>query len=63
MVLTTNDLTDCFENHCAAVVGYIYVFGSGLLGEFLLRFFVEDTGFPSKVPSFITTICVLDNYI
>ncbi|XP_066327202.1 ABC transporter A family member 7-like isoform X2 [Miscanthus floridulus] len=30
----------------ATVVGYIYVFGSGLLGEFLLRFFVEDTGFP-----------------
>ncbi|GJN03426.1 hypothetical protein PR202_ga20870 [Eleusine coracana subsp. coracana] len=32
----------------ATVVGYIYVFGSGLLGAFLLRFFVEDTGFPSK---------------
>ncbi|CAL4998484.1 unnamed protein product [Urochloa decumbens] len=30
----------------ATVVGYIYVFGSGLLGEFLLRLFVEDTGFP-----------------
>ncbi|XP_006659380.2 ABC transporter A family member 7-like [Oryza brachyantha] len=30
----------------ATVVGYIYVFGSGLLGEFLLRFFVEDTSFP-----------------
>ncbi|CAM0946658.1 unnamed protein product [Alopecurus aequalis] len=30
----------------ATVVGYIYVFGSGLLGEFLLRFFVEDNGFP-----------------
>ncbi|KAK3121636.1 hypothetical protein QOZ80_8BG0657760 [Eleusine coracana subsp. coracana] len=30
----------------ATVVGYIYVFGSGLLGAFLLRFFVEDTGFP-----------------
>jgi hypothetical protein len=28
------------------VVGYIYVFGSGLLGEFLLGFFVEDTSFP-----------------
>jgi hypothetical protein len=56
MVLKTNDLIDSFENHCAAVVGYIYVFGSGLLGEFLLTFFVEDTGFPSKVLSFITTI-------
>ncbi|XP_062190893.1 ABC transporter A family member 7-like isoform X2 [Phragmites australis] len=30
----------------ATVVGYIYVFGSGLLGAFLLRFFVEDTSFP-----------------
>uniref|UniRef100_K3YG46 ABC transporter domain-containing protein n=1 Tax=Setaria italica TaxID=4555 RepID=K3YG46_SETIT len=30
----------------ATVVGYIYVFGSGLLGAFLLRFFVEDNGFP-----------------
>ncbi|KAL6660902.1 hypothetical protein ACP70R_000286 [Stipagrostis hirtigluma subsp. patula] len=30
----------------ATVVGYIYVFGSGLLGEFLLRFFVEDKSFP-----------------
>lgn len=33
------------------MVGYIYVFGSGLLGEFLLIFFVEDTKFPSKVIS------------
>ncbi|KAM0906093.1 hypothetical protein ACQ4PT_017043 [Festuca glaucescens] len=32
----------------ATVVGYIYVFGSGLLGEFLLRFFVEDKGFPKR---------------
>ncbi|KAE8817675.1 ABC transporter A family member 7-like [Hordeum vulgare] len=30
----------------ATVVGYIYVFGSGLLGAFLLRFFVEDNHFP-----------------
>ncbi|TVU06174.1 hypothetical protein EJB05_49373, partial [Eragrostis curvula] len=30
----------------ATVVGYIYVFGSGLLGAFLFRFFVEDTSFP-----------------
>ncbi|KAG6529388.1 hypothetical protein ZIOFF_011586 [Zingiber officinale] len=30
----------------ATVVGYIYVFGSGLLGEFLFRFFIEDTSFP-----------------
>ncbi|KAG8047198.1 hypothetical protein GUJ93_ZPchr0008g12512 [Zizania palustris] len=30
----------------ATVVGYIYVFGSGLLGAFLLRFFVESTSFP-----------------
>ncbi|KAL6660836.1 hypothetical protein ACP70R_000220 [Stipagrostis hirtigluma subsp. patula] len=30
----------------ATVVGYIYVFSSGLLGEFLLRFFVEDKSFP-----------------
>jgi len=30
----------------ATVVSYIYVFASGLLGEFLLLFFVEDTSFP-----------------
>lgn len=36
------------RNFCAAVVGYIYVFGSGLLGAFLLRFFVESTSFPSR---------------
>ncbi|THG22040.1 hypothetical protein TEA_019859 [Camellia sinensis var. sinensis] len=30
-----------------AVVGYIMVFGSGLLGGFLFQFFVEDTSFPS----------------
>ncbi|CAN6456039.1 unnamed protein product [Victoria cruziana] len=34
------------EVKTATVVGYIYVFGSGLLGSFLFRFFVEDTGFP-----------------
>ncbi|CAD6219606.1 unnamed protein product [Miscanthus lutarioriparius] len=30
----------------ATVVGYMYVFGSGLLGAFLFRFFVEDQTFP-----------------
>lgn len=30
----------------AAVVGYICVFGTGLLGGFLFQFFVEDTSFP-----------------
>ncbi|XP_072979542.1 ABC transporter A family member 7-like [Typha angustifolia] len=30
----------------ATVLGYIYVFASGLLGSFLLRFFVEDSTFP-----------------
>ncbi|KAM3262597.1 hypothetical protein ACQJBY_052994 [Aegilops geniculata] len=30
----------------ATVVGYIYVFGSGLLGAFLLRFFIQDDSFP-----------------
>lgn len=28
------------------VIGYMYVFGSGLLGAFLFRFFVEDKMFP-----------------
>lgn len=31
-----------------AVMGYIAVFGSGLLGAFLFQFFVEDKSFPSK---------------
>ncbi|GMP60528.1 hypothetical protein CsSME_00023355 [Camellia sinensis var. sinensis] len=31
----------------AAVVGYIMVFGSGILGGFLFQFFVEDTSFLS----------------
>ncbi|KAF3322079.1 ABC transporter A family member 7 [Carex littledalei] len=30
----------------ATVIGYIYVFGTGLLGAFLMRFFVEDSSFP-----------------
>ncbi|KAF7838432.1 ABC transporter A family member 7-like [Senna tora] len=30
----------------ATVIGYIGVFGSGLLGGFLFQFFVEDTSFP-----------------
>ncbi|TVU09304.1 hypothetical protein EJB05_42767 [Eragrostis curvula] len=30
----------------ATVIGYMYVFGSGLLGAFLFRLFVEDTTFP-----------------
>ncbi|XP_058110844.1 ABC transporter A family member 7 [Magnolia sinica] len=30
----------------ATVLGYISVFGSGLLGAFLFQFFVEDTSFP-----------------
>ncbi|KAH7857513.1 hypothetical protein Vadar_013552 [Vaccinium darrowii] len=30
----------------AAVVGYIVVFGTGLLGGFLFQFFIEDTSFP-----------------
>ncbi|EEC84433.1 hypothetical protein OsI_31047 [Oryza sativa Indica Group] len=29
------------------LIGYIYVFGSGLLGAFLFRFFVEDRTFPN----------------
>jgi hypothetical protein len=41
------------RNYAAAVVGYIYVFGSGLLGAFLLRFFVQDNGFPSKFLSYL----------
>ncbi|CBI18325.3 unnamed protein product, partial [Vitis vinifera] len=34
------------------VVGYIYVFGTGLLGSFLFQFFVQDTTFPSKWKTF-----------
>ncbi|XP_064955602.1 ABC transporter A family member 7-like [Musa acuminata AAA Group] len=30
----------------ATVTEYIYVFGSGLLGPYLLQFFIEDTSFP-----------------
>ncbi|KAG7951590.1 hypothetical protein I3843_12G015600 [Carya illinoinensis] len=30
----------------AAVVGYICVFGTGLLGGFLFQFFIQDTSFP-----------------
>ncbi|CAL9114052.1 unnamed protein product [Musa textilis] len=30
----------------ATVTGYIYVFGSGLLGPYLLQFFIQDTSFP-----------------
>ncbi|KAM1080974.1 hypothetical protein EV1_015435 [Malus domestica] len=30
----------------ATVIGYIFVFGTGLLGGFLFQFFVQDTSFP-----------------
>ncbi|XP_052175701.1 ABC transporter A family member 7-like isoform X2 [Diospyros lotus] len=30
----------------AAVIGYIMVFGTGLLGGFLFQFFIQDTSFP-----------------
>ncbi|KAG5522833.1 hypothetical protein RHGRI_034846 [Rhododendron griersonianum] len=30
----------------ATVIGYVLVFGTGLLGGFLFQFFVEDTSFP-----------------
>lgn len=29
----------------ATVIGYIYVFGSGLLGEFLFQYFIDDSSF------------------
>ncbi|XP_024025302.1 ABC transporter A family member 7 [Morus notabilis] len=35
-----------FNVKTATVVGYICVFGTGLLGGFLFQFFVEDTSFP-----------------
>ncbi|KAM0829646.1 hypothetical protein ACQ4PT_066761 [Festuca glaucescens] len=33
----------------ATVVGYIYIFGSGLLGKCLLQVFIEDTSFSSWI--------------
>jgi hypothetical protein len=33
---------------CVTVISYIYVFGSGLLGEALLKLFIEEATFPSK---------------
>ncbi|XAR50077.1 Quaternary-amine-transporting ATPase [Bertholletia excelsa] len=40
-------LASIFSNvKTAAVIGYIMVFGSGLLGGFLFQFFVQDTSFP-----------------
>lgn len=32
----------------STVIGYICVFGTGLLGAFLFQSFVEDLSFPSK---------------
>lgn len=32
----------------SSVVGYIYVFGSGLLGSFLFQFYIEHLDFSSK---------------
>ncbi|KAL8465014.1 hypothetical protein ACS0TY_034480 [Phlomoides rotata] len=40
-------VADLFSNvKTATVVGYMIVFGSGLLGGFLFQFFLEDTSFP-----------------
>jgi hypothetical protein len=38
-----------FVYFLAAVIGYIYVFGSGLLGAFLFLFFIEDKNFSGKL--------------
>ncbi|KAE9453791.1 hypothetical protein C3L33_14289, partial [Rhododendron williamsianum] len=42
--LTTRD--DDGFNIVITVIGYVLVFGTGLLGGFLFQFFVEDTSFP-----------------
>jgi hypothetical protein len=36
-----------------AVTGYLYVIGSGLIGEYLFRPFVEDTSVSSLCPAFV----------
>jgi hypothetical protein len=35
-----------------AVTGYLYVIGSGFIGEYLFRPFVEDTSVSSLCPTF-----------
>jgi hypothetical protein len=39
------------SSFCVTVIGYIYVFGSSLLGEALLKIFIEDATFPSNIYS------------
>ncbi|KAL6559475.1 hypothetical protein OROGR_004592 [Orobanche gracilis] len=44
-------VADLFSNmKTATVVGYIMVFGSGLLGGFLFQFFLQDSSFPIILP-------------
>lgn len=42
---------------CITVIGYIYVFGSSLLGQALLKIFIEDATFPSNLYSSTQKIC------
>lgn len=41
------------------VIGYIFVFGTGLLGAFLFEFFLKTTSFPSKWTYLCTLIVML----
>jgi hypothetical protein len=45
----------------AAVIDYMYVFGSSLFGAFHVCFFVEDKNFSLQVASLIFYLCL--NYI
>jgi hypothetical protein len=42
------DILIWIKRLCFTVISYIYVFGSSLLGEALLKLFIEDATFPSK---------------
>jgi hypothetical protein len=49
-------LVSCYMDMLCAVAGHLYVTGSGFIGEYLFRPFVEDTSVPSLCPTFILYI-------
>lgn len=52
-------LVSCYMDMLCAVTGYLYVIGSGFIGEYLFRPFLEDTSVSSRCPTFVLYILLL----
>ncbi|KAL0440636.1 UNVERIFIED_CONTAM: ABC transporter A family member 7, partial [Sesamum radiatum] len=56
-------VADLFSNvKTATVVGYMMVFGTGLLGGFLFQFFLQDSSFPNLVQMILLSLVTIFGY-